>query len=119
MVNMALYIMVLAGFVGFMAVLFALRFVPPVKVKVEGIIKKALEGTFWNNTIRSISLSYLETGKTLWVQARLYQAAGDKFPLLKCYPILIFMIGYPAICAWAVMKYRDRLEERSMRDRIF
>jgi hypothetical protein len=66
-VNMALYLMVLAAFLGFLAVLLALRFVPSLRVKIEGIIRKTLEGTFWNNTIRSISLSYLETGKTFWV----------------------------------------------------
>ena len=66
-VNMALYLMVLAAFLGFLALLLALRFVPPLRVKIEGIIRKTLEGTFWNNTIRSISLSYLETGKTFWV----------------------------------------------------
>ena len=66
-VNMALYLMVLAAFLIFLALLLALRFVPSLRVKIEGMIRKTLEGTFWNNTIRSISLSYLETGKTFWV----------------------------------------------------
>jgi hypothetical protein len=29
------------------------------------------------------------------------------------------MIGYPVICTWAVIKYRKRLEEKSIKDRIF
>ena len=66
-VNMALYLMVLAAFLIFLALLLALRFVPSLRVKIEGMIRKTLEGTFWNNTIRSISLSYLEIGKTFWV----------------------------------------------------
>jgi hypothetical protein len=119
LVNMALYIMVLGAFVGFVVFLYALRFIPPIRAKVEGIIRKTLEGTFWNNTIRSISISYLETGKTLWIQARLNKAAGDRFPILKCYPVLIFMIAYPLICIWAVMKHRDRLNEQSIKDRIY
>jgi hypothetical protein len=67
LVNMALYVMVLGGFIGFGAFLYAMRFVPPLRAKVEAIIKKTLESTFWNNTIRSISISYLETGKTMYV----------------------------------------------------
>ena len=67
MVNMALYIMVFVAFLGFGAILFALRFIPPIRNKVEGIIRKTLEGTFWNNTIRSISISYIETAKTFYV----------------------------------------------------
>jgi hypothetical protein len=46
-------------------------------------------------------------------------AAGDRFPVLKCYPLLIFMLGYPIICAWAMIHYKDRLNDRSMRERIF
>ena len=118
-INMALYLMLLAAFLGLLAFIFALTYVPALKLKIQGILRKILESTFWNNTIRSISLSYLETGKVFWVQARLYKAAGDSFPVLKCYPLVIFMVGYPVICAWAVMHYRDRLNDKSIKDRIF
>lgn len=74
MVNMAMYIMLLGAFVLFGGFLFALKFVPPVRAKVEAIIKKTLKSTFWNNTIRSISISYIETAKTYYVQSRLLKA---------------------------------------------
>ena len=111
MVNMALYIMVLGAFVGFGAFLYALKFIPAIRAKVEGIIRKTLQSTFWNNTIRSISISYIETAKTFYVQARMLKAEGDPLYVLKCYPLLIFLVGYPSCCIYAVLKNRDRLDE--------
>ena len=66
-VNMALYLFILAAFLVFLAFLFALTYVPSLKVRIQGILRKTMENTFWNNVIRSVSLSYLETGKTFWV----------------------------------------------------
>jgi hypothetical protein len=118
MVNMALYIMLLGAFIGFGAFLYALKFIPPIRAKVEGIIRKTLQSTFWNNTIRSISISYIETAKTFYVQARMLKAEGDPLYVLKCYPLLIFLVGYPICCIYAVLKNRDRLDEKAVRDRI-
>ena len=118
MVNMALYVLILGAFIGFGAFLYALRFIPAIRAKVEGIIRKTLESTFWNNTIRSISISYIETAKTFYVQARLLKAAGNKHYVLECYPLLIFLVGYPIVCIYAVLKNRDKLDEQSTKDRI-
>ena len=111
MVNMALYMMVLAAFMAFMLFLFLLKFVPPFKAKIEGIIKKTINNTFWNNTIRSISISYLETCKTFYVQSRMLKMAGHKHYVLECWPLLIFLVGYPIVCAWALIKNREKLYE--------
>jgi len=67
MVNMALYIVLVGVFVLAMSVLYALTYVQSIKVKIQKIIQGVMDKTFWNNTIRSVSISYLETAKTFYV----------------------------------------------------
>ena len=117
-VNMAMYIMLLGAFILLGVFLYALKFVPPVRAKVETIIRNTLKSTFWNNTIRSISISYIETAKTFYVQSRLLKAEGDPLYVLKSYPLLIFLVGYPLVCTIALMRNRERLDEVSVRERI-
>ena len=82
-------------------------------------MKKVISQTFWNGIVRSVSISYLESAKTFWVQARLNRAENLTFPILRCAPIIAFLIGYPIICSVVLMKNRDNLHEQSMKDRIF
>ena len=119
MVNMALYIVLVGVFVLAMSVLYALTYVQSIKVKIQKIIQGVMDKTFWNNTIRSVSISYLETAKTFYVQARINIGLNLSFPILRCFPIMAFLLGYPLICAIALIIYRERLDEKSMKDRIY
>jgi hypothetical protein len=60
-VNLAVYVMALLGFGLFMGILYALKKSEKLREKIEPKIKKILKQTFWNNTVRSITISYLQT----------------------------------------------------------
>ena len=60
-VNLAVYVMALLGFGSFMGILYALKKSEKLREKIEPKIKKILKQTFWNNTVRSITISYLQT----------------------------------------------------------
>mgnify|MGYP001098195434 CR=1 FL=1 len=63
-VNNALYVAVALLFILVIAILFILQ---KFAKKVEGILKNILRKTFWNNMIRSFSISYLETSIGLMI----------------------------------------------------
>ena len=60
-VNMSMYIMVIASFIVFLAVVYILMKFKKYKNKMLRILDGIKKKTFWNNTIRSITISYLET----------------------------------------------------------
>lgn len=68
LLNMITYIIALAAFACFLAALCVLARFPKLRerimVKLDGIKKK----TFWNNTVRSVSITYLETAIQMSVQ---------------------------------------------------
>ena len=67
MVNMGVYIFAGGAFLLAMLVLVLLMMLRRLKEKIKGIIEKVMKKTFWNNTIRSITISYLETTISLHV----------------------------------------------------
>jgi hypothetical protein len=67
LINMAVYIFILCAFLIFLMTIYLLSYVKPIRQKMQKIIRSTLEKTFWNNTIRSITLSYIETAKTLYI----------------------------------------------------
>ena len=58
---MAVYIMAIIAFFSVIVVLFLLVRLKKYKAKMKEIIIGIKEKTFWNNTIRSITISYIET----------------------------------------------------------
>ena len=65
--NMVVYIIMLSLFVVIMLVILGLSYIPSLRTKMKNILKKTYEQTFWNNTIRSLSISYIETAKTFYI----------------------------------------------------
>ena len=65
--NMVVYIIMLSIFVVVLLILLGLSYIPSLKDKMKKILKKTYKETFWNNTIRSVSISYIETAKTYYI----------------------------------------------------
>jgi len=61
LVNMAVYILVIGLFLLFILILVIVMFFEKLKPKVVKILQGIKEKTFWNNTIRSVTITYLET----------------------------------------------------------
>lgn len=60
-VNMIMYVMALVAFLVFVGILYVLLKVKGLKSKIQRVIDGIKKKTFWNNTIRSVTISYLET----------------------------------------------------------
>mmetsp|Transcript_33595 Transcript_33595/g.51701 ORF Transcript_33595/g.51701 Transcript_33595/m.51701 type:complete len:315 (-) Transcript_33595:474-1418(-) len=117
LVNMAIYIAALVFFVLAMGLFFVLKHIQKIKKKVETIIKGILKKTFWCNTIRSITISYLETAISLLVS---YQAIPVKnlTTLTPVLPLFAYIIAYPTICLVALIINRKSLDTKEMQERI-
>jgi hypothetical protein len=61
LVNLAVYFVALLAFALVMGALYSLKKNPKLRDKIDPMIKKILKQTFWNNTVRSITISYLQT----------------------------------------------------------
>ena len=68
---MATYIMAVACFIIFIVVIYVLMKFGKLKNKMMRIIDGIKKKTFWNNTIRSITISYLETAIQLQTKIKL------------------------------------------------
>lgn len=67
MANLGVYILGVSFFIIVIVVLVLLLRVQRIRDKVKGIIEKIKKKTFWNNTIRSVTISYLETALSLHI----------------------------------------------------
>lgn len=116
-VNMIMYLMALGGFLVFVAVLYVLLKVKGLKSKIQRVIEGIKKKTFWNNTIRSITISYLETAIQLRNKMQLLPAVVELGQLGPLYGIGAFLIGYPAVCFHWLVKNRDKLETKEARSK--
>ena len=69
-VSMAVYISILLVFVVVLLILKVLKHFKQLKSKIEPLFKKILKATVWNNTIRSVTISYLETAISFHVSCQ-------------------------------------------------
>ena len=66
-----MYIMAIACFIIFILVIYVLMKFRKLKNKMMKILDGIKKKTFWNNTIRSITISYLETAIQLQTKIKL------------------------------------------------
>lgn len=109
LMNMITYVIALLLFSVFMFVLFLLYRIQKLRAKImekiEGIKKK----TFWNNTVRSVSITYLETAIQMSVQIQLLKS----FDPQKVGTIVAtgaFLVAYPSLCLYYLMKHWEDLD---------
>lgn len=118
-VNLAVYVMALLGFGLFMGILYALKKSEKLREKIEPKIKKILKQTFWNNTVRSITISYLQTAVVFSVKVQALRFKGAKFTeYLSAMPMLVYLVVYPGICLIALIKNRKMLKTERMNEKI-
>ena len=67
LVNMAVYIGMFILFLLGMIVLFIMKNFAKLRAKIDPIIRNIIKKTFWNNTVRSITITYLETAISMLV----------------------------------------------------
>ena len=113
--------MFLLVFLGVLLVLAALLIVKKFRAKIQDIILKILEKTFFNNLIRSINLSYLKSALAFVLAIEVFNnAEGESFSqdaFITFLPLII-LGSIPVICFIALYKYQNRLEEKAIKDRI-
>lgn len=111
--NLQTYIMLLCIFLFFMLILVALMIIKKFRAKIKALITSILQKTFFNNSVRSINLSYLKSALAFVIAVQVFNednknkretAAG----IAVYFPIII-LGAIPFICWGALYKYRDRL----------
>ena len=109
LVNMAVYVAAFLLFVLVLVLLYVIAKFKKFKTKLKAKLKDIQSKTFWNNTIQSLSLSYLETCIVLVVKIKYIK-------LLKVVPIseyitivimFLFLLGNPILCMYQMFKYRN------------
>jgi hypothetical protein len=102
-----------------MGVLYALKRNKNLRAKIEPKIKKILKDTFWNNTVRSITISYLQTAVVFSIKIQALRFKNAEFSeYLSALPMLAYLIAYPIICTISLIKNRDKLKSQEMQDKI-
>ena len=114
-VNMAVYIGVLLVFIVALLAFVILRNISKLKKKVEPILQGIIKKTFWNNIIRSVSISYLETAISLLVAVLTLEEADN---LISLSPLMLYLVAYPTICTVVLLINFDQLGTKEMQDRI-
>lgn len=71
LLNMITYVIAMVFFCIFMFALFLLYRIKKLRAKILEKIEGIKQKTFWNNTVRSITITYLETAIQLSVQIQL------------------------------------------------
>jgi len=119
--NLQTYILFLIIFVFFMLFLAALAIVRNFRAKITTLIINILKKTFFNNSVRSINLSYLKSALAFVIAIELFnesnKKAASKAGAIIYIPIMI-LGSIPLICFAALYYYQDRLEEQAIKDRI-
>lgn len=105
-VNMAVYIMAIVAFFSFLIVLFLLVRLKKYKPKIKEILIGIKEKTFWNNTIRSITISYIETAIQFKQKIQLLSLSSKMSDFGPIVGLGGFLISYPSICAYYTWKNR-------------
>ena len=117
---MSQYLLVLVAFILFGSVLALLAALPAIRRKVVTILVNVKKATFFNNTIRSITLAYLETCIQFKIQIDLVRK-GATSPAVAA-AMVIYLVGYVIVCAYVVMRNRadlDRPQYRAMFERLY
>ena len=118
-VNMAIYIFALSAFLSALGVLYCLLTVKKLQVKVRAILEGVRKKTFWNNTIRSLTISYLETAIQMSLQVQLL--ASQPFDISKAAApvgMFCFLVAYPCISIRHMLKHRAELDHPPMRAQV-
>lgn len=124
-VNTIQYIVIGCIFLLMIVTLLVILFCCP-KFKIKALAKliELKRRTFWNNIIRSITISYLDLCIMFccWLKlARYDQMNGETVKSSTNFEIGLlglFITGYPIFCSVVLLYYRGELGQESMRERI-
>ena len=110
-VNMAIYIFAGAFFLLAILIILILKNLEKFKAKLTKILSDVKRKTFWNNTIRSITISYLETAISLNVMHQSLRSGGETS--VPTYAgMYLYLLIYPIICARTIYKYHSKISEK-------
>ena len=75
---------------------------------------KVKEKAFWNNTIRSITISYLETAIQVNQKILLLPAKPSSLLLGPIYGIIAILVAYPSSCVYWLATNRENLKDEKV-----
>ena len=83
-----------------------LRYFDKLKPKIDTALKDALNQFFFNNYVRSMTITYVETAIAFKI---IFESTGINLPLF------MQLVLFPICCAVALLKFRTRLDEPAIR----
>ena len=95
---MAIYLVALIMFLVVLLFIYIATKFKKYKAKMQRVFIGIKKGAFYNNTIRSITISYLETAIQMHTKIKILPASfaiGELAPVLG---ILMYLLSYPIIC---------------------